>query len=136
MYDFTKREWKKVEDNLTSYIANFGKPRIERDDYGKGFYVFTDDSGTYRQYCYNIDYLNGWLYGCVQARYGNPKRNEEFYYMMTDGDYRERFAVVHGEIEIKTIRGHKCYVFTYGTDVEYQDANGATYDPVTCEWIN
>ena len=29
------------------------------------------------QYCYNIDYLNGWLYGCVQAACGNPKRDEE-----------------------------------------------------------
>lgn len=25
------------------------------------------------KYCYNIDYLNGWLYGCVQAACGNPK---------------------------------------------------------------
>ena len=136
MYDFTKSEMEKVEDNLMSYISNFGKPRIKRSDDGNGFYVFSDNSDSWRQFCYNIDYLNGWLYGCVQAIHGNPRRNEEFYYMMMDGGYRERFAVLYGTIEVKVIRTHKCYVFTYSSDIEYQDANGATYDTVTNTWIN
>ena len=62
-----KSEMEIIKDNLVSFIANFGKPRIERGDDGKGFYVFTDNSDSWKQYCYNIDYLNGWLYGCVQT---------------------------------------------------------------------
>ena len=30
MYDFTKNEMEIIKDNLMSFIANFGKPRIER----------------------------------------------------------------------------------------------------------
>lgn len=30
-------------------------------------------SGSWTQYCYNIDYLNGWLYGAVQAANGIMK---------------------------------------------------------------
>ena len=73
MCDFTKREMEIIEDNLGAFTANFGAPRIERGDI-EGFYVFTDNSDSWRQYCYNIDYLNGWLYGCVQTAHGNPKR--------------------------------------------------------------
>lgn len=136
MYDFTKSEMEKIEDNLMSYISNFGKPRIERSDDGNGFYVFTDNSDSWRQYCYNIDYLNGWLYGCVQAIHGNPKRNEEAKKMMESAGFRERYAVMNGERETKTIRNHKCYTFVYSDDAEYQDANGATYNTVTNTWIN
>lgn len=64
----TKRQKEIIEDNLRAFEYNFGKVRIERENYGIGFYVFSPaDSGSYVQYCYNIDYLNGWLYGCVQA---------------------------------------------------------------------
>lgn len=65
---FTKREHEIVKSNLRSFINNFGNVRIEREHCEKGFYVFCPpDSESYVQYCYNIDYLNGWLYGCVQA---------------------------------------------------------------------
>ena len=61
----TKRQEQIIKDNLNSYIANFGYISIEKADYGKGFYVFTSEerkaSGAWTQYCYNIDYLNGWL---------------------------------------------------------------------------
>ena len=50
--------------------------------------------------------------------------------------YRERYAIKNGKKNIKYINGHKCYVYTYSTDEEYQDANGATYDTVTKNWIN
>ncbi len=69
--DMTKRQKEIIKDNLNAYIANFGYIAIEREECGKGFYVFTDEerkaSGLWTQYCYNIDYLNGWLYGAVQA---------------------------------------------------------------------
>lgn len=67
----TKKQKEIIEDNLKAYIANFGYIVIEKEECGKGFYVFTDEerkaSGSWTQYCYNIDYLNGWLYGAVQA---------------------------------------------------------------------
>lgn len=135
MYNFTNGEMEIVKDNLQVYIANFGKPRIERGDDGKSFYVFTDDSDSWRQYCYNIDYLNGWLYGCVQTIHGNPKPDKEMREMCDSAGWRERFAILYGEKEVKNIRDHKCYVFSYSSDVEYQDANGATYDTVTKKWI-
>lgn len=57
-----------IKDNLDAFIANFGEPRIEKEDLGNGYYVYLPaDSEDYIQYCYNKDYLNGWLYGCVQA---------------------------------------------------------------------
>lgn len=134
MYDFTKNEMEIIKDNLMSFVANFGKPRIERGDDGESFYVFTDNSDSWRQYCYNIDYLNGWLYGCTQAACGNPKRDEEMREMCDSASFRERYAVLHGERETKIINGHKCYAFTYSDDDEYQDANGALYDTVEKRW--
>lgn len=77
----TKRQMGIVEDNLNAYKANFGYIRIVPEDYGKGFYIYTDeqraDSGSWTQYCYNIDYLNGWLYGAVQAANGIMKAIEK-----------------------------------------------------------
>lgn len=76
----TRRQKEVIADNLKAYIANFGYIKIVKEDYGKGFYVFTSEKsfehGSWRQYCYNIDYLNGWLYGCVQAVHGDPKEKE------------------------------------------------------------
>lgn len=63
-----KREQEIIKDNLRAFVHNFGKVRIEKGDYGGGFYVFSPaESESWVQYCYNVDYLNGWLYGCVQA---------------------------------------------------------------------
>lgn len=67
----TKKQKEIIEDNLRAYKANFGYIVIEKEVCGKGFYVFTDEKskedGKWTQYCYNIHYLNGWLYGAVQA---------------------------------------------------------------------
>ncbi|MGG4105183.1 hypothetical protein AAXB25_14800 [Paenibacillus lautus] len=63
-----KREQEIIKDNLRAYLANFEPIRIEKADSGKGFYVFQGNSESYVQFCYNIDYLNGWLYGAVQAK--------------------------------------------------------------------
>lgn len=103
---FTENEMYIIQDNLSAFISNFGKPRIERGDDGESFYVFTDDSSSWRQYCYNIDYLNGWLFGCVQAACGNPKRDEEYFAMSIEAGSRERYALMNGEMETQTIRGH------------------------------
>lgn len=67
----TKKQNEIIADNLRAYKANFGYIQTVKADFGGGFYVFTDEErfkgGSYTQFCYNIDYLNGWLYGCVQA---------------------------------------------------------------------
>ena len=39
----TKRQKEIIKDNLNAYIANFGYIKIEKEDYGKGFYIFTDE---------------------------------------------------------------------------------------------
>lgn len=73
----TKRQKEIINDNLRAYKNNFGYIEIEKENYGKGFYVFTSEEckeqGNWTQYCYNIDYLNGWLYGAVQAANGIMK---------------------------------------------------------------
>lgn len=64
----TTRQNEIIKDNLRAFTTNFGAPRIERADYGSGFYVYYPaNSDSYIQYCYDIDYLNGWLYGVVQG---------------------------------------------------------------------
>lgn len=60
-----------ISDNLRAYQNNFDYIYIEKEECGHGFYVFTSAErkaqGSWTQFCYNIDYLNGWLYGAVQA---------------------------------------------------------------------
>lgn len=57
-----------IQDNLRAFTNNFGEPRIVKENCGKGFYVFYPaDADSYIQYCYDIHYLNGWLYGVVQG---------------------------------------------------------------------
>lgn len=77
MKTLTAKQNELIKDNLRAYINNFGYIMIEKADYGSGFYVYTDEQraaeGSYTQFCYNIDYLNGWLYGAVQAANGVMK---------------------------------------------------------------
>ena len=56
--------------------------------------------------------------------------------MISSAGYRERYAMENGKKSAEYINGHKCFVFTYSEDNEYQDANGATYDTVTKTWID
>lgn len=77
MKTLTAKQNELIKDNLRAYINNFGYIKIDKADYGSGFYVYTDEqratTGGYTQFCYNIDYLNGWLYGAVQAINGVMK---------------------------------------------------------------
>ena len=64
----TKRQEQSIEKNLRAFTNNFGAPKIVCEDFGRGFYVFFPaDAETYIQYCENINYLDGWLYGVVQG---------------------------------------------------------------------
>ena len=40
----TKKQMEIIKDNLRAYEKNFGYISIVKEDYGKGFYVFTDES--------------------------------------------------------------------------------------------
>ena len=50
--------------------------------------------------------------------------------------FRERYAMEHGNRTTVYINGHKCIKFTYSEFIEYQDANGATFDTVRGAWID
>lgn len=64
----TKNQREIINDNLKAFNANFGELRLEKENCGSGWYVYYPaDSETYIQYCYNIHYLNGWIYGVVQG---------------------------------------------------------------------
>lgn len=64
----TARQQELLRDNLRAFEANFGVLRLQKEDFGNGFYAFSPaDAESYVQFCYNVDYLNGWLYGCVQT---------------------------------------------------------------------
>lgn len=57
-----------IKDNLMAFVNNFGDVRIEKAEYGRGFFVYYPaDADSYIQFCYDIHYLNGWLYGIVQG---------------------------------------------------------------------
>lgn len=63
----TKRQYEIIEKNLHAFLVNFGPVRIESYD-GRSFnlyYPADAPEGEYIQHCYDIDYLNGFLYGCV-----------------------------------------------------------------------
>ena len=69
MENLTNKQHDILRDNLHAYCSNFVTPRIEPAETGEGFYVFPScRAETYIQFCENIDYLNGWLYGAVQAK--------------------------------------------------------------------
>lgn len=73
----TNKQKEKIKDNLNAYKANFGYIEIVKADCGKGFYIYTSEErqkdGCWTQFCENIDYVNGWLYGAVQAINGIMK---------------------------------------------------------------
>lgn len=66
---FSKKQTEIIKDNLNAFINNFGVPRVVPADFGGGFYVFSpgETSDSWVQFCYDISYFNGWLYGAVQA---------------------------------------------------------------------
>lgn len=64
----TDKQKATIQKNLGAFVANFGNVRIETADYGGGFYVFYPASSDgYIQFCPDINYLDGWLYGVVQG---------------------------------------------------------------------
>ena len=50
--------------------------------------------------------------------------------------YREKYAMQHGTAKKKIINGHELYIYSYSPELDYQDANGATWDNTRGAWIN
>lgn len=77
---FTPKQFIAVRSNLRAYIANMGYIHIEKANYSKGWYIFKSaedvKNGSYVQFCENINYLNGWLFGVVQAVNGIIKADD------------------------------------------------------------
>jgi hypothetical protein len=67
MSEITEREKNKIRLNYEAFVSNFGKPRIEKGSNGVYFVYYPEWAEEYIQYCWSIDYLAGWLYGCVQG---------------------------------------------------------------------
>ena len=76
----TEREKEIIKRNMDAFIANFESPFIVKD--GREFYVYRNKTeydkgaGNWVQYCKSIDYLDGWLYGAVQAKCGQIRKKE------------------------------------------------------------
>lgn len=62
--------------------------------------------------------------------------NEEMKTARSLAGWRERYAMEHGKRATIYINGEKCYKFTYSTENEYQDANGATFNTARRAWTN
>ncbi len=52
------------------------------------------------------------------------------------GGFRERYAMENGNRATIYINGEKFYKWTYSKALEYQDANGATYNTALGSWVN
>lgn len=65
----TYREAEYIQNNLKSFIHNFGEVSIEKADPRTGGYFvhYPVNDPVWNIYCENLDYLNGWLYGAVQG---------------------------------------------------------------------
>jgi len=64
----TKKQRETIAQNLSAFIHNFGPIRFERADYGPGFFIYYPaNAADYMHFAPSIDYLDGWLYGAVQA---------------------------------------------------------------------
>ena len=72
----TAREKEIIKNNLRAFRNNFGDVRIVKEN--DVFYVYSPvERDTWVQACYNIHYLNGWLYGCVQGALKCVKLKED-----------------------------------------------------------
>lgn len=71
--------------------------------------------------------------------YGNDKHWEERRKELnawTYAGWRERYAMEEGNKTVVTDdRNHELWVYTYGSEKNYQDANGATYDATEGRWV-
>jgi len=68
MNPLTPKEYLQIETNLKAFLNNFESIIILKCN--KTYYVFVSPNAEYSNYIHyssSIDYINGWLYGAVQA---------------------------------------------------------------------
>ena len=91
--ELTKKEYEQLT-HLRTFERWFGLPRIERDVVYEGAYIVYypgDDGEESMVWCRNIDYLDGWLYGVVEA--------------ITRSEFREGFERNgHSDQEVESLR--------------------------------
>lgn len=71
MKELTIKETEKINKNLKAFNANFEEIKILK--FYKNYYIFiakniNSQYSNYIQTTANIEYINGWLYGAVQAK--------------------------------------------------------------------
>lgn len=68
LINISKSNQDKIEKNLNAFNENFGDIlTIEKDIYDKRFKIYVVGGMMIHSH-EDINYINGWLYGCVQAR--------------------------------------------------------------------
>ena len=83
--NLTDREKKIIEDNLRHFENNFGELIIEKeelcDNTTYGYYIYYPSKEHCVNFCYDISYLDGWLWGVVQGlnrpEFKNGKKERE-----------------------------------------------------------
>ena len=83
---FTQEEYDSIVTNLYPFIKNFGYPEIKKADL-VGWFIFLNGNPIPITYCYDISYLDGWLWGCVQgANHRLPMYRQDLHIKWIDGE--------------------------------------------------
>lgn len=69
MRKLTNKQMETLVRDIEVFEANFGPVRVERGDFGDGFYIFypAETNDTYLFFSDNLYEIKGWLYGNVQC---------------------------------------------------------------------
>ncbi|MBQ3543508.1 MAG: hypothetical protein IJA34_00725 [Lachnospiraceae bacterium] len=79
-YKLTEPEEEAIKGYLNSFVINFNIEPIILKQKDKSFLIYLSEKAEakneYIQYCENIHYLRGWLYGCVMTKCGRIRKKE------------------------------------------------------------
>lgn len=62
--------------------------------------------------------------------------NDYLYKAYTAAGWRERYAMENGKRTHIMINNERCVIFKYNNKLDYQDANGSTYNIEQNVWVN
>ena len=101
----TKYQEELIEKNMQAYVTNFGYIGITRSADKKGFLVYKSPvdelTENYIQYCPNIHYLNGWLYGAVQGALILKSKLQDYTFFSKEGGTCTIQAESYEEAKVK-----------------------------------
>ena len=67
--ELTPKELEKIQRNLKAFLFHFKPITIKKNTYNKCYFIYQEKEPDHNiQMCESIQYLNGWLYGAVQAK--------------------------------------------------------------------